>query len=206
GLEQLLFDAFGRFRSQQPWVPAQFLQPKGIAFALLSDDGTASGGFANLAERLGQRGGVAAEGALLRYLADVYRALRLGVPEEARTPGMRAMEQRLRQSVMEVDSSLISEWEALKMEQGTAAASAASAASAARGAMVPALVSEKRRSRMELQRQAEEVRARLEKQRGAAEAAERRRHASALGRLKAASSKLWEKTQDLWQDVLGLVW
>ena len=54
------------------------------------------------------------------------------------------------------------------MEQGTATASAASAAaaSAARGAMVPALVSEKRRSRMELQRQAEEVRARLEKQRG----------------------------------------
>ncbi|CAJ1413087.1 unnamed protein product, partial [Effrenium voratum] len=207
GLEQLLFDAFGRFRSQQPWVPAQFLQPKGIAFALLSDDGAASGGFANLAERLGQRGGVAAEGALLRYLADVYRALRLGVPEEARTPGMRAMEQRLRQSVMEVDSSLISEWEALKkMEQGTAAASAASAASAARGAMVPALVSEKRRSRMELQRQAEEVRAQLEKQRGAAEAAERQRRASALGRLKAASSKLWEKTQDLWQDVLGLVW
>ena len=30
---------------------------------------------------------------------------------------------------------------------------------------------------------------------GAAEAAERQRRASALGRLKAVSSKLWEKTQ-----------
>ena len=65
-------------RRQRPWVPVHFLRVKGVALALLKAES-----FAEFTESAALR---ASEGSLLRYFADVYRALRLGVPKALKTP------------------------------------------------------------------------------------------------------------------------
>eukprot|EP00913_Durusdinium_trenchii_P028261 g26491.t1 len=104
-IEELLFEVFNDFRRRRPWISPQFLRPKGIALELLSCES-----YKELQDRLPNL----PEGTLLRYLSDVYRALRLGMPDEMKTTGLRQVENRLRQTVLQADSSLISEWEALK--------------------------------------------------------------------------------------------
>jgi hypothetical protein len=53
------------------------------------------------------------EGAVLRYLADAYRALRVGVPGDARTEQVDDIVEWLGEMVRQVDSSLLDEWERL---------------------------------------------------------------------------------------------
>src|ERR1700744_1775745 len=52
-----------------------------------------------------------AEGTLLRYLSDVYKALLQTVPAPAKTPAVEEVEVFLRAIVRSVDSSLLDEWE-----------------------------------------------------------------------------------------------
>lgn len=51
-----------------------------------------------------------AEGTVLRYLADAYKALRQTVPEEARTEELTDLIEWLGELVRQVDSSLLDEW------------------------------------------------------------------------------------------------
>ena len=51
-----------------------------------------------------------AEGTVLRYLADAYKALRQTVPEEARTEELSDLIEWLGELVRQVDSSLLDEW------------------------------------------------------------------------------------------------
>ena len=55
-------------------MAVEFLRPKGVALLLLRKS------FEELAESCGGPA-ISSEGSLLRYFADVYRALRLGVPK-----------------------------------------------------------------------------------------------------------------------------
>jgi hypothetical protein len=54
-----------------------------------------------------------AEGLVLRYLADAYKALRRTVPDEARTEDLADLTEWLGELVRQVDSSLLDEWEQL---------------------------------------------------------------------------------------------
>jgi hypothetical protein len=67
------------------------------------------------------------EGRVLRYLADTYRAMRAGVPAAARTDDVEDLVEWLGETVRQVDSSLLDEWEQLTGPQ-TGDASAALAA------------------------------------------------------------------------------
>ena len=60
------------------------------------------------------------EGVLLRYLTDVYKALRQTVPLEARTDEVDDITVWLGSLIRSVDSSLIDEWEALAEGRATA--------------------------------------------------------------------------------------
>jgi hypothetical protein len=53
------------------------------------------------------------EGAVLRYLSDAFKALRSGVPAEARTEEVTDIVEWLGELVRQVDSSLLDEWEQL---------------------------------------------------------------------------------------------
>src|SRR5690625_3504762 len=53
------------------------------------------------------------EGLVLRYLADAYKALRVGVPPACRTEEVLEITEWLGEMVRQVDSSLLDEWEAL---------------------------------------------------------------------------------------------
>src|SRR5688572_32126299 len=54
-----------------------------------------------------------AEGAVLRYLSDAFKALRSGVPASARTEEVTDVVEWLGELVRQVDSSLLDEWEQL---------------------------------------------------------------------------------------------
>jgi hypothetical protein len=53
------------------------------------------------------------EGLVLRYLSDAYRALRQTVPERIRTEELDDIIEWLGETVRQIDSSLLDEWEAL---------------------------------------------------------------------------------------------
>jgi hypothetical protein len=55
-----------------------------------------------------------AEGVLLRYLTDVYRALQQTVPEKCKTDDVLDLEEWLGAEVRQVDASLLNEWERLE--------------------------------------------------------------------------------------------
>ena len=54
-----------------------------------------------------------AEGIVLRYLSDAYKALRRTVPEDARTDDVEDLTEWLGEVVRQIDSSLLDEWEQL---------------------------------------------------------------------------------------------
>ena len=55
-----------------------------------------------------------AEGTLLRYLSDTYKALVQTVPAPAKTPETDEIEVFLRAMIRAVDSSLLDEWERMR--------------------------------------------------------------------------------------------
>lgn len=200
-IESLLFEAFNDFRRKRPWISPHFLQPKGIALELLTCES-----YSELAQRLGGPS-ITSEGALLRYLSDVYRALRLGVPKEMKSPKIREVEQRLRSTVMEVDSSLISEWEALKAleENDTGSEEVADVEG---GTMVPGAAESttQTRSVQEIRQRMKQVQSRLIDQRAKDEALQSARRRSLRGRLRHATERLWHTLQERFYDVLSVVW
>jgi hypothetical protein len=62
-----------------------------------------------------------AEGVLLRYLTDVYRALRQTVPDKYKTEDVLDLEEWLGAEVRQVDASLLDEWERLEAVRTTGA-------------------------------------------------------------------------------------
>ena len=60
------------------------------------------------------------EGAVLRYLSDAFKALRSGVPADARTEEVTDLVEWLGELVRQVDSSLLDEWEQLHQPRRSA--------------------------------------------------------------------------------------
>ena len=106
-LDELLTVAFGTFAKSHPWVLDHELAPKSVARELAERSMTFTEyiSFYQLAR---------AEGIVLRYLADAYKALRQTVPEDARTDEVNDLIAWLGELVRQVDSSLLEEWERLR--------------------------------------------------------------------------------------------
>ncbi|MDQ3476101.1 MAG: DUF3516 domain-containing protein, partial [Actinomycetota bacterium] len=99
----LLAAAYETYRRGHPWVGDHELQPKSVARDLFERA-------MNFVEYVGFYGLARAEGTVLRYLADAYKALRQTVPEEARTDELADLIAWLGELVRQVDSSLLDEW------------------------------------------------------------------------------------------------
>ncbi|MDQ4039862.1 MAG: DUF3516 domain-containing protein [Actinomycetota bacterium] len=102
-LVEVLSAAYETYRRGHPWVADHELRPKTVARDLYERAMT-------FVEYVSLYGLARAEGTVLRYLADAYKALRQTVPEEARTDELADLIEWLGELVRQVDSSLLDEW------------------------------------------------------------------------------------------------
>ncbi len=100
------YSSFNRFRMQHPWVGGDTVKPKSVVRELYERSMT-------FGEYVAHYGLKRSEGAVLRYLSDVYKGLIQNVAEELRTEEIEDLTAWLGALVRQVDSSLIDEWERL---------------------------------------------------------------------------------------------
>ncbi|WP_422743250.1 DEAD/DEAH box helicase [Mycobacterium sp. WMMD1722] len=105
-LEELLAHAFAVYLQTNPWAADAVLSPKSVAREMWERGFT-------FREYVSVYGLTRSEGAVLRYLSDVFKALRSGVPAAARTEEFTDIVEWLGELVRQVDSSLLDEWEKL---------------------------------------------------------------------------------------------
>ncbi|MCF2705883.1 DUF3516 domain-containing protein [Arcanobacterium haemolyticum] len=105
-LADILTPALETYRETNPWVDEYELSPKSIVREMIENAMTFS-------EFISRYDLARSEGIVLRYLTDVYKALRQTVPLEARNDEVDAIIDWLGALVRSVDSSLLDEWEML---------------------------------------------------------------------------------------------
>ncbi len=103
-LREFVYETFNAFARAHPWVRGDDVRPKSIAREMVER-------FMDFNEYVREYELGRAEGTLLRYLSDVYKALVQTVPAPAKTPEIEEIEVFLRAMVRAVDSSLLDEWE-----------------------------------------------------------------------------------------------
>jgi superfamily II RNA helicase len=106
-LADVLEAAYDLYRRGHPWVADYQLSPKSVARDMYEQAMT-------FTEYVAFYGLARAEGIVLRYLADAYKALRQTVPEGAQSGELTDLIEWLGELVRQVDSSLIDEWERLR--------------------------------------------------------------------------------------------
>ncbi len=114
---EFVYDTFNEFRREHPWVRGDNIRPKSIAREMVER-------FMDFNEYVRDYELGRAEGTLLRYLSDVYKALVQTVPAPAKTPEVDEIEVFLRAMVRAVDSSLLDEWERMRNPEAWAIAAA----------------------------------------------------------------------------------
>lgn len=106
-LEEMLEGAYETYRQGHPWVGEHELKPKSVVRDMAERA-------MNFVEFVNHYGLARSEGLVLRYLADVYKALRHTVPPDAKTEELEDLVEWLGELVRQVDSSLLDEWERLR--------------------------------------------------------------------------------------------
>jgi superfamily II RNA helicase len=110
-LRELLEHAYEAYRVGHPWVADHELRPKSVAREMYEAAMTFHEYVS--AYRLAR-----AEGMVLRYLTDAYKAMRQTVPASARTEEVDDLTAWLGELVRQTDSSLLDEWEQLTSPGG----------------------------------------------------------------------------------------
>ncbi|GAB4004348.1 DEAD/DEAH box helicase [Nocardioides ultimimeridianus] len=105
-LADLLEPLYETYRERHPWLDPDALGPKSVVREMWEQ----GMGFGDLVSRYQL---ARSEGLVLRYLTDAYRALRQTVPAAYRTEELDLLIDWLGETVRQVDSSLLDEWEAM---------------------------------------------------------------------------------------------
>ncbi len=105
-LQELLGHTFEVYLQTNPWAADGHLSPKSVVREMWE-------GAFTFREYVSMYGLTRSEGAVLRYLSDVFKALRSGVPAAARTEDLADIVEWIGELVRQVDSSLLDEWEQL---------------------------------------------------------------------------------------------
>lgn len=104
---EFIYSTFNAFSDKHPWVGQENIRPKSIVREMFEQ-------FMSFADYIRAYELQRAEGVLLRYLSQVYKALCQTVPDAAKTDVVREMETYLQTMIRSVDSSLLDEWERLR--------------------------------------------------------------------------------------------
>lgn len=116
-LDELLSAAFHEYVKEVPWARDYELRPKSVVRDMIER----AFGFRDIVSFYGLG---RAEGGVLRYLSDAFRAIERTVPESAKSPELEELIEWLGELVRQVDSSLIDEWEELANPEAAAEAAA----------------------------------------------------------------------------------
>ena len=103
-LEELLVPMFATFAQTNPWVKGYEPSPKRVVREMVEDGLT----FSLLVQRYDLNN---AEGVVLRYLSDVYKALRQVLPAHYQTDEVEAVIEWMGDMLGSVDTSLLAEWQ-----------------------------------------------------------------------------------------------
>jgi hypothetical protein len=107
-LRDFTYDLFDAYRLHHPWVADHNIRPKSVARDLFER----AMGFNDYVALYGI---TRSEGLLLRYLSDAYKGLTQSVPEDDKTDELVDLTEWLGELVRQVDSSLLDEWERLRL-------------------------------------------------------------------------------------------
>ncbi|MDO9379283.1 MAG: DUF3516 domain-containing protein [Nocardioidaceae bacterium] len=116
-LRDVLEAAYEAYKAGHPWVADHELRPKSVAREMWERSMT-------FAELVSYHQLARSEGLVLRYLSDVYKALRHTVPASARDELLEDITAWLGEVVRQTDSSLLDEWEELAAGGGQAVVAA----------------------------------------------------------------------------------
>jgi superfamily II RNA helicase len=105
--KEFIYATFNDFALKHPWV-GENIRPKSIAREMVET-------FQSFHDYVKDYGLERAEGLLLRYLSDVYKTMVKTVPTLAKTAEWDEIEVFFRAIVKSVDSSLVDEWESLRL-------------------------------------------------------------------------------------------
>ncbi len=105
-LAELLEATYELYRESHPWLDPEALEPKTVVREMWEQ----GMGFTDF---VGRYQLARSEGLVLRYLTDAYRTLRQTVPEKHHSPELDELLEWLGETVRQIDSSLLDEWEAL---------------------------------------------------------------------------------------------
>lgn len=106
-LREFTYDLFNQYAAEHPWVSDYTIRPKSVARELYERAMT-------FTDYVGHYGLARSEGLLLRYLSDAYKGLVQNVAEDAKTDEVFDLTEWLGETVRQVDSSLLDEWEQLR--------------------------------------------------------------------------------------------
>ena len=106
-MKDWIYGDFNSFRTRHPWVGGDTVKPKSVARDLFERSMT-------FGEYIDFYGLKQSEGAVLRYLSDVYKGLLQNVPVDAGSDELDEIVHWLGTLVRSVDSSLLDEWERLQ--------------------------------------------------------------------------------------------
>jgi hypothetical protein len=112
---EFIYDTFNAWAKKHPWVGTENIRPKSVARDMLER-------FMSFGEYVREYDLQRSEGTLLRYLSDVYKTLVQSVPHPAKTPAVDDVITYFGAIVRSADSSLLDEWE--RMRLGAPASSA----------------------------------------------------------------------------------
>ena len=104
---EIIEATFEAFSQHNPWVTGFEPSPKSVARDMFER-------YASFNQYVKQYGLERSEGVLLRYLNQVYKALRQNVPRAAKTDLLHDVIAYLREVIARADSSLVEEWESLR--------------------------------------------------------------------------------------------
>lgn len=108
-LRDLIYTRFNAFAESHPWVGTDNIRPKSVARDMFERALT-------FREYVNEYGLKRSEGVLLRYLSDAYKAMVKTVPADVMTDETDDLTAWLGETVRQVDSSLIEEWERMRTE------------------------------------------------------------------------------------------
>jgi hypothetical protein len=106
-LRDFIYETFNSFSDRHPWVGQENIRPKSIAREMFET-------FQNFPEYIREYDLQRAEGVLLRYLSEAYKALVQTVPDQFKTEPVLDIVEYFGAIVRGVDSSLLEEWEKLR--------------------------------------------------------------------------------------------
>lgn len=107
-LEELLGATFETYSAAQPWIRDFELRPKAVVRDMYERA-------MSFGEYVAYYKIARSEGVVLRYLSDAYRAASQTIPEDLKNEDLRDLIEWLGELVRQVDSSLLDEWEELRV-------------------------------------------------------------------------------------------